>query len=90
MYITRVHRLEFSNYDLLIFILENSTDPDEMRFSVTLHLGLQCLPKYPFRGFPLHKGLTLCILETPNSEDPDEMPHNAAFNQGLHYLQRLK
>ena len=34
-----------------IFILENSAEPDEMLILVILHLGLQCLPKYPLRVF---------------------------------------
>ena len=29
----------------------NSADPDEMSHYVAFHLGLHCLPKYPFRGF---------------------------------------
>ena len=30
----------------------NSADPDEMQHSAAFHLGLHCLPKYPFRDFP--------------------------------------
>ena len=33
------------------FVLGNSADPDEMLTFETLHLGLRCLLKYPFRGF---------------------------------------
>ena len=33
------------------FVSANSADPDEMAHYVAFHLGLQCLPKYPFRGF---------------------------------------
>ena len=31
--------------------LANSADPYEMPNFAAFHLGLQCLPKYPFRGF---------------------------------------
>ena len=33
------------------FVLANGADPDEMPHCVAFHLGLHCLPKYPFRGF---------------------------------------
>ena len=33
-----------------VLILPNSTDPDEMQHHAAFHLGLYCLPKYPFRG----------------------------------------
>ena len=33
------------------FVLANSEDPDEMPHYAAIHLGLHCLPKYPFRGF---------------------------------------
>ena len=33
------------------FVLANSADPDEMPYYAAFHLGLHCLPKYPFRGF---------------------------------------
>ena len=36
------------------FVLANSADPDEMPHSY--HLGLHCLPEYPFRDFPSTKG----------------------------------
>ena len=32
------------------FILANTADPDEMPHYAAFHRGLQCLPKYPFRG----------------------------------------
>ena len=35
-------------YLKIVFILENSADPDEMPPYVAFHLGLHCLPKYPF------------------------------------------
>ena len=28
----------------------NSVDPDKMQFLVAFHVGLHCLPKYPFKG----------------------------------------
>ena len=38
---------------MMYFInLANSADPDEMQHDAALHLGLHCLPKYPFRSFP--------------------------------------
>ena len=36
---------------LAVFILSNSVDPDEMWGFAAFHLGLHCLPKYPFRDF---------------------------------------
>ena len=36
----------------VVIILENSADPDEMQLYVSFYLGLHCLSKYPFRGFP--------------------------------------
>ena len=35
----------------VVFIIANSVDPDEMQQNAAFHLGLHCLPKYPFRGF---------------------------------------
>ena len=35
-----------------IFTFTNSVDPDEMQHYAAFHLGLHCLPKYPFWGFP--------------------------------------
>ena len=51
----------FLNYDIFLslkvsLILANSAYPDEMQHYAALHLGLQCLPKYPFRGFQYTKG----------------------------------
>ena len=31
---------------------KNSVDPDEMQHYAAFHLGLQCLQKYSFKGFP--------------------------------------
>ena len=36
---------------MIVFILANSADPDEMPHYAAFHLGLHCLPKYPFEGF---------------------------------------
>ena len=51
----------FSKYDVFlslnaVLILANSADPDEMQHLAAFHLGLHCLPKYPFRGFQYTKG----------------------------------
>ena len=40
----------------VVLILANSEDPDEMQHYAAFHLGLHCLPKYPFRGFQYAKG----------------------------------
>ena len=42
------------------FALVNSVDPDEMPHLAAFHLGLHCLPKYPFRAFQVSKGLSGC------------------------------
>ena len=51
----------FLNYSVflslkVVLILANSVDPDEMQHYAAFHLGLHCLPKYPFRGFQYTKG----------------------------------
>ena len=61
MYFKR-SQVEFLIYDVflslkVVFILVNSSDPDEMQHYAAFHLGLHCLPKYPFRGFQYTKGL---------------------------------
>ena len=63
--------LGVSGYNLIkncIFCLKitftNSVDPDEMQHNAAFHLGLLCLQKYSFRGFPKHKGLMKCVNET--------------------------
>ena len=48
--------LNLLNYDALlsmkvVLIIANREDPDEMQHYAAFHLGLHCLPKYPFRGF---------------------------------------
>ena len=44
-------------------VLANSVDPDEMRDEMPhYHLGLHCLQKYPFSGFPVFKGLGSKLL----------------------------
>ena len=35
----------------VIVTLTNIADPGEMQHYAAFHLGLHCLPKYPFRGF---------------------------------------
>ena len=41
---------------LKIFFYLYSVDPDEMQYYAAFHLGLHCLQKYSFRGFPKSKG----------------------------------
>ena len=38
---------------MIVFISENSADPDEMPRLAAFHLGLHCFSKYPFRSFQL-------------------------------------
>ena len=38
------------------FVLASSADPDEMLHYAAFHLGFNCLPKYPFKGFWSSKG----------------------------------
>ena len=47
------HRLYFIVVQSLkiTFVLASTLDPDEMSRFAAFHLGLQCLPKYPFRSF---------------------------------------
>ena len=40
----------------VVLILANSADPDEMQHYTAFHLGLHCLPEYPFRGHQYTKG----------------------------------
>ena len=40
----------------VVFILANSSDPDEMQHYAVFHLGLHCLPKNTFKGFQYTKG----------------------------------
>ena len=56
MYIMRGHRLQFQKNIIFLslkidFVLANSIDPDEMPHYAAFHLGLHCLPMYPFWGF---------------------------------------
>ena len=41
------------------FVLANSEDLDEIPHNAAFHLGLQCLPKYLFMGFPVYKGIMM-------------------------------
>ena len=43
----------------IFFTFTNSVDPDEMQHYAAFHLGLHCLQKYLFRGFPNSKGYPL-------------------------------
>ena len=40
----------------IFFTFTKSVDPDEMQQYAVFHLGLCCLQKYSFRGFPNTKG----------------------------------
>ena len=40
----------------IFFTFTNSVDPDEMPHYAAFHLGLHCLQKYSFRGYPNTKG----------------------------------
>ena len=51
----------FLKYDVflslkVVLILANSALPDEMQHYAAFHLGLHCLPKYPFRDLQYIKG----------------------------------
>ena len=63
----RGHRKHFLTYDVLlsqknVLILTNSADPDEMQHYAAFHLGLHCLPKYPFMRFQFTKGFRKKIV----------------------------
>ena len=50
------HRSELIKYDVFLFLKivltsAKSVYPDEMSCYAAFHLGLHCLPKYPFKGF---------------------------------------
>ena len=46
----------------IVLILANSAEPDEMQHYAAFHLGLHCLPKYLFWGFPVYKGLIIWVV----------------------------
>ena len=56
----------FLNYCVLLSLkMAYSADPDksdEMQHYAAFHLGLHCLPKYPFRGFQNTKGKGDCNI----------------------------
>ena len=65
LYFLRGHRMELPNYDVFMSLMivttsAKSEDPDEMQHYAAFHLGLHCLQKYPFRGFPIYIGI-LCV-----------------------------
>ena len=57
-----VHNLGVSSFNFqnnivffclkIFFTFTNCEDPDEMQHYAAFHLGLHCLQKYSFRGFP--------------------------------------
>ena len=53
--IFKIRRSKVTDYAALT----NSADPDEMQYNAAFHLGLHCLPKYPFRGFRYTKRVKL-------------------------------
>ena len=58
MYISMDHVLDFLSQNVLqslkvIFILSSSADHDEMRHTVTLHLGHHYVSKYQFSRFSI-------------------------------------
>ena len=59
----------------IFFTFTNSVDPDEMQQYAAFHLGLHCLQKYLYRGFPEYKWLKF-IFALAISADPDEMWHS--------------
>ena len=78
----------------IFFTFTNSVDPDEMQHYAAFHLGIHCLPKYSFGGFPNTKWLRNYgpghgILEftvkasSKGSDEPSE-PDNQAFTQEPH------
>ena len=40
-----------------VLVLANSADPDEKQYNAAFHLGLHCLPMYPFRSLQYTMGL---------------------------------
>ena len=50
------------SYLKIVIVLANSVDTDEMQHGAAFHQGLHCLPKYPFRGFPVYKLLKHMFL----------------------------
>ena len=51
----------------IVFILSNSAGNDVMRHFAAFHLGLHCLPMYPFRGFKYTCTKGYKIASSPNS-----------------------
>ena len=51
-----ISKLEVLQSFKIVLVVANSADPDEMPHYAAFHLGLHCLPKYPFRGFQKGKG----------------------------------
>ena len=50
----------------IAFVLANSADPYEMLHNAPFHLGLNCLPKNPFRGFGLQRVKRACVASRTN------------------------
>ena len=51
-------------FHLKIFVtFTNSVESDEMPHHAAFHLGLHCLCKVPFKGFPIYKGLEMVTFQ---------------------------
>ena len=51
--------LTFPKFDIflslkIVLMAAKSVDPDEMQHHVAFHLGLHCLPNYPFMGVSIY------------------------------------
>ena len=69
-YISRDVRFKFKKKNPFFclktyFTFTNSVVPDEMQHHAAFHLGLHCLQKYLFRGFPKYKGLKNLMIHVP-------------------------
>ena len=58
------------------FTFTNSEDPDEMQHYAAFHLGLHCLKKYSFRGFPEYNGLIVVKLVVKHHQACDFVVYN--------------
>ena len=51
----------------IFFTFTNSEDPDEMQHYAAFHLGLHCLQKFLFRGFPTQGNTQFLVLRVARS-----------------------
>ena len=80
----------------IFFTFTNSVDPDEMQYYASFHLGLHCLPKYLFRGFP-YTNLAVNLLfqikhlqETVHNECEERFELTEALSVAKEELLQLK